>query len=146
MHADPHETHWVVLYDGECGLCKWLLAGLLRWDRGARLRPLALQAAAAEELLAGLALEQRMASWHLVSPHGERRSAGAAIPPLLRLLRGGRAPAAVLARFPALTERAYGWVGANRTQLSGWVPARSKRRASERVRAREHAIGGGASY
>ena len=45
-------TPWLVLYDGDCGLCKWLLAGLLRFDRAGRLRPLALQRPEAEALLA----------------------------------------------------------------------------------------------
>jgi predicted DCC family thiol-disulfide oxidoreductase YuxK len=109
---------WVVLYDADCGFCKWLLGGLLRWDRGGRLRPVALQAAEAAELLADLPSEERMASWHLVSPAGRRWSGGAALPPLLRLLPRGRAPAAVVARFPRLTDRGYRWVAEHRTQLS----------------------------
>lgn len=133
--GDPQR--WVVLYDGECGLCKWLLAALLRWDRGLRLRPIALQRPEADELLGDLAPEQRIATWHLVSPAGERHSGGAALPVVLRLLPGGRVPAAATARFPGLTDSGYGWVAAHRAQLARWVPAASKRRASERVLARE---------
>jgi predicted DCC family thiol-disulfide oxidoreductase YuxK len=128
---------WVVLYDGDCGLCKWLLAGVLRWDREGRLRPVALQSREAAELLADLRPAERMESWHLISPAGERRSAGAAGAPLLRLLPGGTLPAAAVARFPRLTERAYRWVAEHRTGLSKLVPARSKRRAAERVGRRE---------
>src|SRR5438874_4264871 len=40
-----------------------------------------------------------------ISPGGKRHMAGAAVPPLLRLLPGGRIPAAAFARFPKLTER-----------------------------------------
>ena len=83
---------------------------------------------------------ERMASWHLISPGGARRSGGAAVPALLRLLPGGRVPAAVLARFPGLTERGYRWVAEHRSGLSWWVPKSSKRRASERVRQREQAL------
>lgn len=147
----PAGDCWLVLYDSDCGFCKWLLAGLLRWDRAARLRPVPLQGAEADELLADLAPEERMASWHLVpdgravaeghsAPGALRRSGGAAAPPLLRLLPGGRLPASVLARLPGLTNRGYRWVAEHRSQLSRWVPARSKRRASERVRQREEAI------
>jgi predicted DCC family thiol-disulfide oxidoreductase YuxK len=131
-----------VLYDAECGFCTWALAGLLRWDRASRLRPLALQSAAADALLAGLTLDERMASWHLVSPDGERSSAGQALAPALRLLPGGRMPAAVMARNPALTERAYRWVADHRSELSRWVPTASKRRAIDYVRARERTLGG----
>jgi predicted DCC family thiol-disulfide oxidoreductase YuxK len=129
-----------VLYDAECGFCMWLLAALLRWDRASRLRPLALQRRAAAELLADLSLQTRMESWHLISPAGERRSAGAALPALLRLLPGGRHPAEALARFPALTERSYRWVAEHRSELSKPVPRASKRRAREIVRAREQAL------
>lgn len=128
---------WVVLYDADCGLCKWLLAGLLRWDRAARLRPIALQGPQADELLADLAPAERMASWHLVSPSGDRRSGGDAVAPLMRLLPGGRIPAAAFARFPRLTDRGYRWVADHRSGLSKFVPAGAKQRASRRVRRRE---------
>lgn len=127
----------IVLYDAECGLCKWLLAGLLRWDREGRLTPMALQRPEADELLADLALVDRMASWHLISPSGTRHTAGAALPPLLRLLPGGRLPATAFARFPKLTESGYRWVADHRSQLSNLVPSRAKQRASESVRRRE---------
>lgn len=139
-HADP--GRWLVLYDADCGLCNWLLGALLLGDRALRLRPLALQRPEAEELLGDLTPERRIASWHLVSPTGERRSGGAALPVVLAELPGGRIASAATARFPALTERAYGWVAAHRTQLSRWVPAASKRRASASVLARERELGG----
>jgi predicted DCC family thiol-disulfide oxidoreductase YuxK len=129
---------WVVVYDADCGFCMWLLAGLLRWDREARLRPLALQDPEAEGLLVGLAPSVRMASWHLISPSGARQSGGSALPELLALLPGGRIPAAGFERFPELTDRGYRWVADHRSRLSKLVPASLKRRARERVRQREH--------
>jgi len=137
MAAAQSRERWVVLYDGACGFCKWTLAGLLRLDRDQRLQPLALQAEEAEELLAEMEPGLRMASFHLLTPAGELLSAGEALPPLLRLLRWGRAPAAALARFPALTAGAYRWIAEHRTGLSRLVPPRWKRRAAERVRERE---------
>ena len=124
---------WLVLYDADCGFCMWLLAGLLRWDRRGRLRPVPLQGAEADDLLGDLDLLERMASWHLVAPDGSRSSGGAAIPPLLRLLPAGSVPAAALARFPVLTARGYRWVAENRSGLSRWVPKGSKDRAREAV-------------
>ena len=124
----PAAAPWPVLYDAECGLCRTLLAGLLRWDRGGRLRPVALQASEADKLLADLPPDARMESWHLVSLGGERYSGGDALPPLLRLLPGGRAPAAVFAGFPRLTDRGYRWVATHRVGLSRLLPARLKRR------------------
>ncbi len=128
---------WTVLYDADCGVCMWLLSGLLRWDRAARLRPVALQRSEADELLGELTPEQRMASWHLISPTAERRSGGAAVAPLLRLLPAGRLAAAGFARCPALTDRGYRWVAAHRSQLARWVPSSAKRRAAGRVQERE---------
>jgi predicted DCC family thiol-disulfide oxidoreductase YuxK len=123
---------WTVLYASDCGFCKWLLVTLLRRDRGRRLRPVALQTPEAAALLADLMPEERMASWHLISPEGER-SGGAAVPVLLKMLAGGRLPAAVFARFPRATDRGYRWVAGHRTQLSKFVPAGAKRRANERL-------------
>ena len=131
----------MVLYDADCGFCNWLLAGLLRWDRAVRLRPIALRRPEAEGFLADLTPAERMGSWHLISPTGMRTSGGAAIPPLLRLLPRGRAPAAALARLPRLTAGCYRWVAEHRAQLSSWVPTSVKRRASERVRRREQSLG-----
>ena len=136
----PAEDRWVVLYDADCGFCKWVLARLLRGDRAVRLRPIALQRPEADDLLPDLAPAERMASWHLISPTGVRRSGGAAVVPLQRLLSRGRVPAVAFARFPRLTERGYRWVAEHRSQLSRLVPMSFKQHASERVRQREQAL------
>jgi predicted DCC family thiol-disulfide oxidoreductase YuxK len=130
---------WLVLYDGECGLCKWLLAPLLRWDRDRRLQPIALRTQRAAELLADLSEQQRLGSWHLIAPDGRRYSAGAALAPLLRLLPGGSLPARIPAAAPEATERAYRWVADHRSELSKPIPATSKRRAAAYVSQREAA-------
>jgi predicted DCC family thiol-disulfide oxidoreductase YuxK len=43
-----------ILYDADCGFCRWSLAQLLRLDRRHRLRPLSLQESEAETPLAAL--------------------------------------------------------------------------------------------
>jgi predicted DCC family thiol-disulfide oxidoreductase YuxK len=101
------------------------------------LQPIALQRPEADDLLPDLTRAERLASWHLISPSGERHSGGAAVAPLLRVLPGGRLPAAWFARFPKLTDRGYRWVAEHRSWLSKWVPARAKQRASARVHQRE---------
>ena len=127
----------MILYDADCGLCKWLLSGLLWWDRAERLDPVALQRPQAARILAEIIPAERFASWHLIAPTGSRLSGGDAIPPLLRLLPGGRLPGAALAGFPRLTDRGYRWVAEHRSLLSRWVPATLKRSASARVHVRE---------
>jgi predicted DCC family thiol-disulfide oxidoreductase YuxK len=127
----------IVIYDPDCGFCRLTLALLLAWDRGVpgALRPLPLGTPEADRLLADLSLAQRAASWHLVLDDGRRTSAGAALAPALRLLPGGGIPAALFARFPRATERAYRWVADHRGLLGRFVPARGRRWA-ERVIAR----------
>lgn len=131
------QEQWIVLYDGACGFCKWILGWLLWLDRDQLLRPLALQRQEAERFRSDLDPDLWMASFHLVTPEQALSSAGEALPALLRLVRGGRLPAAILERFPALTARSYRWIADNRTALSRFVPRRWKRRAAERVRERE---------
>jgi predicted DCC family thiol-disulfide oxidoreductase YuxK len=132
-------ARWRVLYDPDCGFCRWSLGRLLAWDRDHRLEPVALGSPTADGLLADLTSEERMRSWHLVAPDGRRWSAGAAAPPLLRLLPGGRVPAALLARAPAATERAYRWVAEHRTLVGKPISEEAKRRADARISQREPA-------
>jgi predicted DCC family thiol-disulfide oxidoreductase YuxK len=119
----------VLLYDADCGFCRWSAAKVLRWDRGGRLRPVALQDAEADRLLGHLTEEERMASWHLVTPDGRIVSAGAAAAPLLRLLPGGRSLAALAAALPGATERAYRLVADNRGRVGPLVTAGAAARA-----------------
>jgi predicted DCC family thiol-disulfide oxidoreductase YuxK len=130
--SSAHER-WTLLYDADCGFCTWIVSGVLAWDRHNRLVPRALQSPRAEALLSDLSPEKRLASWHLISPDGDRLSAGPALAPLLRLLPAGTIPALGIARLPRLTNRAYDWVANHRSQLSRAVPSTMKRRGRARV-------------
>jgi predicted DCC family thiol-disulfide oxidoreductase YuxK len=131
--ASGPPERWVLLYDADCGFCKWTVSRLLAWDRRRSLLPCAIQSADGQALLSDLAPTERLRSAHLVSPDGTLRSGGAAAAPLLRLLPAGALPALMIARLPRLTSWTYAWVAAHRTQLSRTVPAAAKRRASERI-------------
>ena len=104
----------IVLYDEDCGFCKWSLNKILAWDRSRRLRPVPIQSEEGERLLADVAPETRLDSWHLVDADGRLDSAGAAVPPLARLLPWGGPLAAVFAAFPAATDRGYRYVARHR--------------------------------
>jgi predicted DCC family thiol-disulfide oxidoreductase YuxK len=108
----------VILYDRDCGFCKWSLDKLLLWDRARRLRPVAIQSDEGERLLAGMPPADRLDSWHLVQPEGTVVSAGAAAEPLARLLPGGRPLALLFRTFPRATERVYRWVADHRPALA----------------------------
>jgi predicted DCC family thiol-disulfide oxidoreductase YuxK len=119
----------LLLYDADCGFCRWSAATVLRWDRRGVLRPVALQEPEADGLLEGLTTDERMRSWHLVDGDGRRYSAGAAFAPLLGLLPRGKRLARLAERFPRSVELGYEAVASRRAWLSRLVPAASKDRA-----------------
>jgi predicted DCC family thiol-disulfide oxidoreductase YuxK len=114
-------TPAAILYDADCGFCRWSLEVILRWDRRGRLRPVALQDAEADRLLEEMDADTRMGSWHLVTPDGAVRSAGRAVEPLMRLLPGGRPLAAAARSMPGLTDRGYEFIARHRTPLGKGV-------------------------
>lgn len=114
-----------MLYDSDCGFCKWSLNKILAWDRPGRLRPVAIQSGEGERLLAdsGVPPAARLDSWHLVRADGVVRSAGAAAPELFEALTFGKPLAGLFRAFPATTERAYQWVARHRSRLGRLVGA-----------------------
>ena len=108
----------VLLFDADCGFCRWSARHVLAWDRRGRLRKTTIQGEEGERLLAGIPPEQRLDSWHLVTPSGRVFSAGAAAPELAVLLPGGRPLASLFRTFPRTTDSAYRWVAAHRGLLS----------------------------
>jgi predicted DCC family thiol-disulfide oxidoreductase YuxK len=113
----PAPGSYAVLYDRDCGFCRWSLDKILAWDRRRVLRPVAIQSEEGTRRLAAIPPERRLDSWHLASD-GELRSGAAAAPQLFAALPGGRPLAAVLGRFPGATERAYRWVADHRGLLA----------------------------
>jgi predicted DCC family thiol-disulfide oxidoreductase YuxK len=116
MTADDGVT---VLYDEDCGFCRWSLDKILAWDRHGRVRSAPIQGAEGERLLEGkVPPELRLESWHLVEPSGEVRSGGAAAPSLAARLPGGKPLAWLFRTFPGPTARAYRLVARNRDRIA----------------------------
>lgn len=109
-----------LLYDGDCGFCRWSVGKVLAWDRNDRLRPVALRNPEAERLLPPMDASSMMSSWHLVTTDGRTYSGGAVADPLLRLLPGGKPLAAICRTFPSATERIYRLVARNRGRFGRW--------------------------
>ena len=107
----------MLLYDEDCSFCRWSLDKILAWDRSERLRPVPIQSEEGSRVLAAIARDARLESWHLVTRDGRVFSAGAAAPPLARLLPAGRPLAALFAAFPGTTERVYQLVARHRNDL-----------------------------
>jgi predicted DCC family thiol-disulfide oxidoreductase YuxK len=139
---ENREGTLVVLYDGECGFCKVMLAVLLSWDKAKRLSPVPIQSARGEELLAGMAEQDRLASWHLIGADGTLYSGGAGIPVIFAALPFGETLARVASRSPRATSRIYDWVAAHRVLLGRPFSARPRAWASRVIAERERAVSG----
>jgi predicted DCC family thiol-disulfide oxidoreductase YuxK len=105
-------TQHPIIYDPDCGFCRVCVALVLRWDRHKRLRPVP---------------GEDLDSWQLILPEGKVVSAGAAFPPLLRLLPGGAPLARVADRFPGAAERGYRFVADRRSAFGRILPPAAKR-------------------
>lgn len=116
----------VVLYDGDCGFCKVMLAVLLRWDRAHHLTAVPIQSRLGEELLQDMPSQDRLRSWHLIDDTGALHSGGPAIPVVFATLPRGGPIARLASRFPSATSRAYEWVASHRVLLGRFLGARSR--------------------
>ena len=120
------EARLVVLFDAECGFCRWAVAHLARWDRGSRgrdlLEPRPLQAAAADPRLApsiaGLDLAEALT---VVDPvaGATARGGDAVLAIALRLPGGGvLRPWLGVPPFRAAVRALYGFVARSRSTLA----------------------------
>lgn len=114
-----------VLFDEDCGPCRWSADKLRVWDSEDALRFVGIRSPGGARILQGMDMDTRMASWHAAASNGAVWSAGAAIPVVVRRLRGG-APIAWLAEtFPETAERLYRWVSTHRVEISRFLGERS---------------------
>jgi len=122
-----------VLFDVDCGFCRWSIGRLLAWDRRECLRPVAIQSPEGQRLLADLTPEERLASAHAVDASRRRTSGGDALAPIAAVLPGG-APLAWLARLaPAAARAGYRAVARRRSLLGRVVTDAAKARADLRI-------------
>jgi predicted DCC family thiol-disulfide oxidoreductase YuxK len=110
-------VHAIVLFDADCGFCRWSTNKIRTWDRHGNLSFVALQSSEAADLLQGADPILRLATWHVVEADGTVRSGGSAVSTVLRLLPLGRPLARLADLAPGLTDRAYAAVARNRDRL-----------------------------
>ena len=106
-----------VLYDEDCGFCRWSADELRRWDTRGRLTFASIQSTKGAELLHAVPATERLDSMHAVAPDGRVWSGGQAVRAVLAELPGGGALASMAARFPGTTERIYRLVARHRNRL-----------------------------
>jgi len=122
-----------VLFDLDCGFCRWTVAKLLAWDRHRRLRPVAIQSQEGERLLADVPSDQRLASAHAIDADGRRSSGGDALAPIADVLPGGRPLAALARRAPGLARAGYDAIAARRPLFGRLVSDGARARADRRI-------------
>jgi predicted DCC family thiol-disulfide oxidoreductase YuxK len=127
----------IVLYDSDCGFCRWVMAWVVRRDRRQVLVPAPIQSATGDELLADVAPSDRMLTAHVVRNDGSRRSGGAAVAEVLCALGQTGVLGRLARRLPQTTELAYRAVAARRKTFGKLVGERARQRADRVLRARE---------
>ena len=126
-----------VLYDRDCGFCRWSVAQLLRLDAEGALDPVAIQSPEGQLLLAGMPAGSQLSSAHTVAADGSILSGGDAAPAIASAIRlVGRPMAAFAGLSPPLTRRAYRFVAENRTTLGRLVSGRRREEADRLLAAR----------
>ena len=122
-----------VLFDRDCGFCRWSVGRLLAWDRDGRLRPVAIQSDEGQRLLADLTPQRRLASAHAIDAHGRRTSGGDAFATVAAVLPGGAPLAALGRRAPGAVRRAYDAIADRRSLFGKLVTDGAKARADARI-------------
>lgn len=113
----------VLLYDGECRLCRFVVRCVVRLDRRQELAVLPLQDEAATPLLAAVPASERFDTWRLASKDGSLNGFGAGAPGLLQAIGVTRPLGRLLGRIPdPMLDRVYGLIARNRGALGRFVP------------------------
>lgn len=115
------EATIVVLYDADCGVCRWLADRLSRWDSRGALTFESIQSTNGQELLHAIPEQARLDAMHAVTGDGRVWSGGEALRVLLEVLPGGKVPATIAGAFPETTELAYRFVARHRERLGAWL-------------------------
>ncbi len=126
----------IVLYDDDCGFCRWSMAWALRHDAGEQLVAVPIQSQLGAELLADLDEGERLRSAHVIDEHGARRSGGAAAADVLSALTPTQALGWVANRVPAPTSLIYDLVASHRYGVGRFVGQRARQSADELLAAR----------
>jgi predicted DCC family thiol-disulfide oxidoreductase YuxK len=121
----------IVLYDNDCGFCRWSMAWALKQEARERLVAVPIQSQLGAELLAQLDERERLRSAHVIDDDGARRSGGAAAAEVLGTLAPTRALGRLAKRAPAPTSFIYEFVASHRHGFGRFVGQQARRRADE---------------
>jgi predicted DCC family thiol-disulfide oxidoreductase YuxK len=125
----------IVLYDDDCGFCRWAMAWALGHDRRRALVAVPIQSQLGSQLLAELSPSERLDAAHVIRDDGSRGSGGVAAADVLGALPRTRALARLARRLPAPTAALYGLVASHRHGFGRFVGAEARRRADRLLQA-----------
>lgn len=125
----------IVLYDADCGFCRWSMAWAVRHDARRRLVAVPIQSPLGAELLAELAPDERLRSAHVITEDGSRLSGGPAAADVLSALPQTRMLGRLAHGLPRTTAALYGLVAARRQSFGRFVGSDARRRADSLLEA-----------
>jgi predicted DCC family thiol-disulfide oxidoreductase YuxK len=121
----------IVLYDAECGFCRWAMAWAVRRDHHHVLVTVPIQSPLGSALLVDVAPSERLRSAHVVRDDGCRRSGGAAAADVLSVLPPTRLLGRLARSLPRTTALLYGVVAARRRSFGRLVGKEARQRADD---------------
>lgn len=125
----------IVLYDADCGFCRWAMAWAVRRDHHHVLVTVPIQSPLGSELLVDVVPSDRLRSAHVVRDDGCRRSGGAAAADVLSVLPSTRMLGRLAHSLPRTTAFLYGVVAARRKSFGRLVGNEARQRAAGLLKA-----------
>ena len=121
----------IVLYDADCGFCRWAIAWAVRRDHHHVLVTVPIQSPLGSELLVDIVPSDRLRSAHVIRDDGCRHSGGAAAADVLSVLPRTRVLGQLARSLPRTTALLYGVVAARRKSFGRLVGKEARRRADD---------------
>jgi predicted DCC family thiol-disulfide oxidoreductase YuxK len=121
----------IVLYDADCGFCRWAMAWAVRHDHHHVLVTVPIQSSLGSELLVDVTPSERLRSAHVIREDGSRRLGGAAAADVLSVLPPTRVLGRLARSLPRTTALLYGVVAARRRSFGRLVGKDARRRADD---------------
>jgi predicted DCC family thiol-disulfide oxidoreductase YuxK len=125
----------IVVYDADCGFCRWSMAWALAHDSSSALLAAPIQSQLGGQLLADLSPGERLDAAHVISDDGSRQSGGAAVAEVLGTLPRTRALGRLARALPAPTGALYGLVASRRHRFGRLLGREARRRADRLLQA-----------
>jgi predicted DCC family thiol-disulfide oxidoreductase YuxK len=125
----------IVLYDADCGFCRWAMAWALAHDRRRLLVAVPIQSQLGSELLADVDPSERLRRAHVVHDDGSRHSGGAAAADVLSVLEATRMLGRLARGMPRTTALVYGVIAARRRSFGRLVGQAARQRADVLLKA-----------